>query len=44
MMAVCDDLAAALASVQEGRGRLLESLLCEALEGSRVERLVGAAR
>jgi type I restriction enzyme, S subunit len=36
LMAVCDELEAALASTQDGRRRLLEALLHEALEGAAV--------
>jgi type I restriction enzyme S subunit len=42
LMAVCDELEAALTSAQDGRGRLLESLLHDALDGSAVRTMVGA--
>jgi type I restriction enzyme, S subunit len=41
LMAVCDQLEATLASAQDGRGRLLEALLHEALEGAAVPELMG---
>jgi type I restriction enzyme S subunit len=44
LMAVCDELEAALASAQDGRGQLLESLLHEPLDGVGVPTLVGAGQ
>jgi hypothetical protein len=34
LMAVCDELEGVLASAQDGKGRLLEALLHEALDGA----------
>lgn len=43
LMAVCDELEAALASAQTERGDLLETLLFDALEGAAVPILVGSS-
>jgi type I restriction enzyme, S subunit len=43
LMALCDQLEAALASAQGGRARLLEALLHEALQGGAVRDSVGTA-
>ena len=41
LMTVCDQLEAALASARDGRARLLEALLHEALEGEALRNSVG---
>jgi len=43
LMALCDELEAALGSAQSERGRLLEALLHDALEGTGVPILVGSS-